>query len=87
MENGDYVVKMPAKGLVFNMKQGDTYVSSRISEDVTCVFTVTGGVISCIRTVTDQALEGGALYDLNGRRINEPAGRGVYIDGGKKVLK
>lgn len=86
MVNGDYVVKMPAKGLVFNMKQGDTYVSSRISEDVTCVFTVKGGVISGIRTMTGNAPEG-ALYDLNGRRVNEPTGCGVYIDGGKKVLK
>ena len=56
MVNGDYVVTMPADGLVFNMRQGDTYVSSRIKEDVTSVFTITEGIISSIRTIPSSSV-------------------------------
>lgn len=86
MANGDYIVTMPADGLIFNMKQGDTYVSSRIKEDVKCVFTITGGTITSIKTLP---VEGGkdALYDLNGRKMDTPVSKGVYIENGKKVVK
>ena len=86
MANGDYIVTMPADGLIFNMKQGDTYVSSRIKEDVKCVFTITGGTITSIKTLP---VEGGkdALYDLNGRKMDKPVSKGVYIENGKKVVK
>lgn len=86
MANGDYIVTMPADGLIFNMKQGDTYVSSHIKEDVKCVFTITGGTITSIKTLP---VEGGkdALYDLNGRKMDTPVSKGVYIENGKKVVK
>lgn len=86
MANGDYIVTMPADGLIFNMKQDDTYVSSRIKEDVKCVFTITGGTITSIKTLP---VEGGkdALYDLNGRKMDTPVSKGVYIENGKKVVK
>lgn len=85
MENGDYVVTMPADGLIFNMKDGDNYVSSRISEDVTCVFTIEGGVITAIKQVTVDAEDASAIYDLQGRKLANPVGSGVYIIDGKKV--
>lgn len=85
MENGDYVVTMPADGLIFNMKDGDNYVSSRISEDVTCVFTIEGGVITAIKQVTVDAEDASAIYDLQGRKLTNPVGSGVYIIDGKKV--
>ena len=86
MANGDYIVTMPADGLIFNMKQGDTYVSSRIKEDVKCVFTITGGIITSIKTLP---VDGGkdALYDLNGRKMDTPVSNGVYIENGKEVVK
>lgn len=87
MVNGDYVVTMPADGLVFNMRQGDTYVSSRIKEDVTCVFTITEGVISSIRTIPSSSQNKNAIYDLNGRKLNAPLNKGVFIENGKKVAK
>lgn len=86
MVNGDYVVTMPAKGLIFNMKQGDTYVSSRIKEDVTCTFTITGGVITAIKWGEANGKQEG-IYGLNGRKVTKPVGRGVYIVNGKKVVK
>lgn len=85
MENGDYVVTMPADGLIFNMKDGDNYVSSRISEDVTCVFTIEGGVLTAIKQVTVDAEDASAIYDLQGRKLTNPVGSGVYIIDGKKV--
>lgn len=85
MENGDYVVTMPADGLIFNMKDGDNYVSSRISEDVTCVFTIEGGVLTAIKQVTVDAEDASAIYDLQGRKLTNPVGSGVYIINGKKV--
>ncbi|MGN0230095.1 MAG: hypothetical protein ACI4BH_09830 [Muribaculaceae bacterium] len=85
MENGDYVVTMPADGLIFNMKDGDNYVSSRISEDVTCVFTIEGGVITAVKQVTVDAEDASAIYDLQGRKLSNPVGTGVYIINGKKV--
>lgn len=86
MVNGDYIVTMPADGLVFNMKQGDTYVSSRIQEDVTCIFTITGGVITSVRRVNEETHVNG-IYDLNGRKLNVPYNKGVFIENGKKVAK
>lgn len=86
MENGDYIVTMPADGLIFNMRQNGTYVSSRIKEDVTCVFTITDGTITAVKQVKADK-ETGDLYDLSGRRINKPLNHGIYINGGKKVAK
>lgn len=86
MENGDYVVTMPADGLVFNMQQDNTYVSSRIKEDVTCIFTITGGVVSSVRNVESMSSDNG-IYDLNGRKLSTPSGKGVFIENGKKVAK
>lgn len=86
MENGDYIVSMPAAGLIFNMKKGDTYVSSRIKEDVKCVFTIIGGVITSVRQIENME-ENDALYDLHGYRINTPLKHGVYIKNGKKIAK
>ena len=85
MENGDYVVTMPVDGLIFNMKDGDNYVSSRISEDVTCVFTIEGGVITAIKQVTVDAEDASAIYALQGRKLTNPVGSGVSIIDGKKV--
>lgn len=86
MVNGDYVVTMPANGLIFNMKQGDTYVSSRIKEDVTCIFTIEGGQISSIRQVNRDAEGVKGTYDLQGRKLDKPLGNGIYIIDGKKVV-
>lgn len=84
--NGNHVVTMPADGLVFSMKQDGTYVISRIKEDVTSVFTVTGGVsVSIKNTSSDDSPK--AIYDLSGRKLNEPLNKGVYIENGKKVMK
>ena len=86
MENGDYIVTMPADGLIFNMKQGGTYVSSRIKEDVKCVFTITEGTITAIRKLPINT-EKDAIYDLVGRKVKTPVRKGIYIVNGKKVLK
>ena len=86
MVNGDYVVTMSAGGLVFNMKQDETYVSSRIKEDVTCIFTITGGVITSIRKISCNGKDGN-IYDLNGRKLNTLFNKGVYIENGKKIAK
>lgn len=86
MVNGDYVVTMPAKGLIFNMKQGDTYVSSRIKEDVKCIFTIVGGAITSVKKCeTDGSPD--VFYDLGGRKLDKPLGRGVYIVNGKKEVR
>ena len=42
-------------------------------------------IITTIETVIPEATEGGAIYDLNGRRVVNPT-RGIFIQGGKKVL-
>ena len=42
-------------------------------------------IITTIETVIPEATEGGLLYDLNGRRVVNPT-RGIFIQGGKKVL-
>ena len=42
-------------------------------------------IITTIETVIPEATEGGAIYDLNGRRVVSPT-RGIFIQGGKKVL-
>ena len=42
-------------------------------------------IITTIETVIPEATEGGAIYDLNGRRVVNPE-RGIFIQGGKKVL-
>lgn len=86
MANGDYEVVMPADGLVFNMRQDGTYVSSRIEEDLKCIFTITNGQVTAIKQVnTDK--QDDTLYDLNGRKVTTPTGHGVYIRNGKKILK
>lgn len=83
--NGDYVVRMPLDGLVFNTHQGDTYVSSVIPEDATCTLTIEGGVDTSISTELDSNADG--LFDLQGRKINHPIKKGIYIEDGQKVLK
>ena len=42
-------------------------------------------IITTIESVIPEATEGGAIYDLNGRRVVNPE-RGIFIQGGKKVL-
>ena len=42
-------------------------------------------IITTIESVIPEANEGGAIYDLNGRRVVNPE-RGIFIQGGKKVL-
>ena len=42
-------------------------------------------IITNIENVIPEATEGGLLYDLNGRRVVNPT-RGIFIQGGKKVL-
>lgn len=85
MVNGDYVVRMPAGGLVFNGKLGDTYVSSAVPEDAICRLTIKGGVDVSISTSTTSGAKG--LYDMQGRKIVQPVEKGVYIENGHKVLK
>lgn len=86
MVNGDYVVRMLADGLVFNSKLGDTYVSSSIQDDATCLLTIEGGLDSSIPTDTQNSASG--IYDLQGRKVNRAdGGEGVYIEDGRKVLK
>lgn len=85
MVNGDYVVRMPADGLVFNGKLGGTYVSSAVPEDATCRLTIKGGVDVSISTSTTSGAKG--LYDMQGRKIVQPVEKGVYIENGHKVLK
>ena len=86
MVNGDYVVRMPASGLVFNSRQGDTFVSSVIQEDVTCYLTVEGGLDTSISTETRNS--SGAIYDLQGRKVNRSdRDEGIYVEDGRKVLK
>ena len=85
MVNGDYVVRMPADGLVFNGKLGGTYVSSAVQEDATCRLTIKGGVDVSISTSTTSGAKG--LYDMQGRKIVQPVEKGVYIENGHKVLK
>ena len=48
--------------------------------------TKTGGEETGISEVNGENDEVKAIYDLTGRRINEIAGPGIYIVGGKKVL-
>lgn len=86
MVNGDYEVIMPADGLVFNMEQDGTYVSSRIEEDLKCIFTITNGQITAIKQVNSDK-DTDTYYDLNGRKVTSPKTHGVYIHNGKKVLK
>ena len=42
-------------------------------------------IITTIENVIPEATEGGVIYDLNGRRVVNPT-RGIFIQGGKKVL-
>ena len=86
MVNGDYVVRMPASGLVFKSRQGDTFVSSVIQEDVTCYLTIEGGLDTSISTETRNSA--GAIYDLQGRKVNRSdRDEGIYVEDGRKVLK
>jgi hypothetical protein len=48
--------------------------------------TKTGGEETGINEVKGENDEVKAIYDLTGRRINEIAGPGIYIVGGKKVF-
>ena len=47
-----------------------------------------GGTTSVTEISPDDidGFNGGAIYDLNGRRVNEPSKGGIYIVNGKKVL-
>jgi len=86
MVNGDYVVRIPASSLVFNGKLGDTYVSSGVQDDATCLLTIEGGLDSSIPADTEHSASG--IYDLQGRKVNRAdGGEGVYIEDGRKVLK
>lgn len=40
-----------------------------------------------VSSVRSQAVDGEAVYDLQGRRLTSPSSRGIYISGGRKVLK
>ena len=42
-------------------------------------------IITTIEGVVPEADASGAIYDLNGRRVVNPE-RGIFIQGGKKVL-
>ena len=83
--NGDYVMVIPASGIVFNGKSGETYVSSKITENVTATLKVVGGIETSIHSVTSQKKNG--LYDMQGRKVFSKPKHGVYIEDGKKVLK
>ena len=44
------------------------------------------GVPTGIENLTIQKEDKGAWYDLNGRRIEKPSAKGIYIHNGKKIL-
>lgn len=86
MVNGDYEVVLTKDGLVFNMEQDGTYVSSKIKEDVKCIFTITGGQITAIKQVSSEKKDG-EIYDLGGRKVKTMPERGLVITNGKKYAK
>lgn len=85
MQNGDYDVIVPSSGLVFNGRSGDTYVSSKLTEDITATIRVSGGMESSISSVKHKKSDG--IYDMHGRKVVRKAKHGVYIEDGKKVLE
>lgn len=86
MVNGDYEVVLTKDGLVFNMEQDGTYVSSKIKEDVKCIFTITEGQITAIKQVSSEKKDG-ETYDLGGRKVKTMPERGLIITNGKKYAK
>lgn len=84
MVNGDYEVVLTKDGLVFNMEQDGTYVSSKIKEDVKCTFTITEA--TGVKQVSSEKKDG-EIYDLGGRKVKSMPERGLIITNGKKYAK
>ena len=64
----------------FDLPEGITWDTSRISEGVITVTAISTG----IRSIENGKLKTESYYDLNGRRVQN-VGKGIYIRGGRKT--
>jgi len=64
----------------FDLPEGITWDTSRISEGVITVTAISTG----IRSIENGKLKAENYYDLNGRRVQN-VGKGIYIRGGRKT--
>ena len=76
-------VEVDEKGVISIPCDEDTYVYEVV---VTTTKSAPALVTTGLRTITADAPANAALYDLQGRRV-EKAAKGIYIVGGKKVIR
>lgn len=76
-------VEVDEKGVISIPCGEDTYIYEVV---VTTTKTAPALVTTGLRTITADAPAAGALYDLQGRRVTK-ADKGIYIVGGKKVIR
>lgn len=66
-------------GISWEMKSG--------SADNLVIRHAAAGEVTAIKAVGTDSKQSNDVYDLNGRRIATPTQKGIYIQGGKKVIK
>ena len=80
------LAKAPVQSLVEDVTQWGKQWANR-TDDLHLTLTVGNGKEEeAIRNVTTLTTDG-AVYDILGRRVEQPARHGVYIQDGKKVIK
>lgn len=68
--------------------EGKAYLALPRSQAAAQGYTFRGGLLTGIQTLaTSTAKTSTSLYDLSGRRVLQPAPHGVYLRGGRKVLR
>ena len=92
--NEDVVKVDPETGFITFVGQGTAYITVTGAETdyrlapASIVYTVTVTEASGISSVSEAPATTGKVYDLQGRRVNPQSARhGVYVVGGKKVVK
>ena len=92
--NEDVVKVDPETGFITFVGQGTAYITVTGAETdyrlapASIVYTVTVTEASGINSVSEAPATTGKVYDLQGRRVNPQSARhGVYVVGGKKVVK
>lgn len=70
-------------GAAFPCKEGNAYIALPAGSNAKVL--LFGGEATGIKTIDKANVENGAVYNLNGQRVN-PTQRGIYIVNGKKVI-
>ncbi len=90
-----YTIVVDTDNLGITIADGKKYWTNSVKESVTTKSTISywrlikicteEGSLTGIEEILDNNSESGVIYDLSGRRVENPA-KGIYIIGGKKIL-